>query len=169
MDYNASTSAAIDEFRQWLFNGTVVLANVDRDADPELTGTTVGGPGEPTIIRGDADARRMGMVGNPLDRAMTLESFFSRTSGDTGWFDRVYDENEPRTWFTKGTPASVGSSISARGPIVPLVRAQAQEREQRKREEAEKWSATKKVAVGAAVVGVPTGLYFLGRALRWWK
>ena len=169
VDYNASTSAAIDEFRQWLFNGTVVLANVNRDMDPELTGTTVGGPGEPTIIRGDADARRMGMVGNPLDRAMTLESFFSRTSGDTGWFDRVYDENEPRTWFTKGTPASVGSSISARGPIVPLVRAQAQEREQRKREEAEKWSATKKVAVGAAVVGVPTGLYFLGRALRWWK
>ena len=32
-----------------------------------------------------------------------------------------------------------------------------------------RWSATKKVAVGAAVVGVPTGLYFLGRALRWWK
>lgn len=34
---------------------------------------------------------------------------------------------------------------------------------------ASKWSTTKKVAVAGAVVGVPVGTYFLGRALRWWK
>jgi len=167
--YNTSTSAAIDEFRQWLFNGTVVPSHVNYSADPEFPHAVVGGPGEPTIIRGGAEAERLGMVGNPLDRAMTLDQFFARQSGDVGWYDRDYDETEPRTWFVKGTPASLGRSISARGPVVSLERARAKAQEQQKEEAAKKWSTTKKVLVGGAVVAVPVGTYFLGRALRWWK
>jgi len=155
----ASLDNTNDAFRNWLHYGTVVPSSVDYAADPELSALTR-----------DVEARRVGMIGNPLDRAMTLGEFFARPSGDTGWYDRPFDENEPRTWFVKGTPTpSIGSIITRRqAGLVSLYTAQEQE-EKRESERQGKWSTTKKVVVAGAVVGVPIGTYFLGRALKWWK
>lgn len=160
-------SNSSDEFRLWLFRGLITAAHVNYLFDPELAGGVVTGsaPGAPTIIGGDpAEAARLGMAGNPLDRAMTLEQFFAAPSGDIGWYERPFDENEPRTWFIKGTPAPLsGLRILPRTPMVASLKQQQQEAA------AKKWSTTKKVAVGTTVVAVPVGVYFLGQALRWWK
>lgn len=99
-------------FREWLFNGKLVASQIDRTRDPEI----VVMEGAPTGAFSDrfsgAEAQRVGMVGNPLDRAMMLQDFFAARSGDVGWYTRPYDINEPRTWFIKETPAVVPSGAS---------------------------------------------------------